>query len=353
MNPLSVISFEQPAGSFLLTVMRASDVIRISRANPRHFDVDLLQTVGGIQRATSQRRIDEIAEYARTVDATFPTPILLALEPGTYRMLGDGRLELTGEGIADIVDGQHRVRGLEASGKADEFDVPVVFILDATEEQKALIFATINGKQTKVPASLIYDLFGVTETRSPQKSAHEIARALNSVTNSPWFRRLKMLGRKTPGSAESLSQGTFVQQLLPHISSNPVEDQDRVKRGLPLEPRAGCVFNEFWRTEKDPTILKILLNFFDAARTTWPAEWERPQASILTRTVGFQGLMAALPQVVRTGLHSNDLSCEYFRREFLRAKDRLTSAHVGLTSDHFPSSGAGANRLRDFLLGTT
>jgi hypothetical protein len=104
-------------------------------------------------------------------------------------------------------------------------------MIDATEEQKALIFATINGKQTKVPASLIYDLFAVTKTRSPYKTAHEIARALNSTPTSPWYRRLKMLGKKTaPGSAESLSQGTFVKFLLPRISSEPDLDMNLLKQ---------------------------------------------------------------------------------------------------------------------------
>lgn len=347
---LSVIPFEQPAGSFLLTVMKAVDIIRISKADPRRYDSTAMASTGGIQRSISRTRIDEISEYAKTVDATFPTPILLALRADCYALQPDGAIDIN-ESIcqADIVDGQHRVRGLEKSGHAHEFWLPVVFILEPTEEQKALMFATINGKQTKVPASLIYDLFGVAETRSPQKTAHEIARALNNMSESPWHRRLKMLGTKTPGSIETLSQGTFVKQLLPHISANPVVDMDRIKKGELSIRQPDRIFNEFFCDNKDATILKVLINYFTAARNTWPRQWDDPVASILTKSIGFTGLMMALPSIYQKGYKQKNLSVEYFEGNFQRARSLLEKQVRELTSKHFPASSSGAGALRDLL----
>jgi hypothetical protein len=66
-----IISFEQPAGSFLLSALPATEIIRISKTDPRKFDKISMETVGGIQREPSPRRIKEIGEYADTVDATF------------------------------------------------------------------------------------------------------------------------------------------------------------------------------------------------------------------------------------------------------------------------------------------
>ena len=347
---ISVVPFEQPAGRFLLAVMKASDIIRISRADPRRYDAGVMKSEGGIQRTVSLSRVNEIAEYAKMVDATFPTPILLALAEGSYTMHGEGSIDIVGDGVADVVDGQHRVRGLMLSGKADEFYVPVVFIVEPTEEQKALIFATINGKQTKVPASLIYDLFGVSERRSPQKTAHEIARALNSMPESPWYRRLKMLGSKSPGSAESLSQGTFVKMLLPLISANPVDDMNRIK--LDQEPRRypTCIFNGYFVENRDSTILKILLNVFGAARNTWATEWNDPAGSILTKSVGFTAIMTALPKIVAQGAASRDLSVAFFTGIFGGAKERLDRDGLHLTSADFSASSSGAGRLREILL---
>jgi DGQHR domain-containing protein len=346
---INVLPFDQPAGSFLLAAMPADQIIRISRADPRKFDSITMESTGGIQREPSRVRIKEIAEYANSVDATFPTPILLALDEGSYS-LNANALEITGERIADIVDGQHRVLGLEQSHRSADFIIPVVFILDATEEQKALIFATINGKQTKVPASVIYDLFGITKTRSPQKTAHEIARALNSASGSPWYNRLKMLGKKSPGSNETLSQGTFIKFLLDHISSDPAKDMDIMKRGEKPQPRDKCVFNEYWRKEEDSTILKILMNLFHGAKNTWPTEWQNPNISILTKTTGFNGIMRALPEMVNKGKSRGDLSESYFSSIFAAVKNTMDARSIPLTSEHFSASASGEAEFRDLIL---
>ncbi|MCK4860048.1 MAG: DGQHR domain-containing protein [Candidatus Omnitrophica bacterium] len=343
-----VISFEQPIGTLLLTIMSVPQLIKISKADPRKYDAISMETIGGIQREPSSKRIIEIARYAETVDATFPTPILLALEEGTYELDGDF-LIIKEEKVADIVDGQHRVLGLGKSGVDENFIIPVVFLLNVTEEQKALIFATINGKQTKVPASLIYDLFGVTKTRSPQKTAHEIARALNSTSSSPWHRRLKMLGKKTPGSTESLSQGTFVKFLLPHISSDPVNDMDVLKRGKTPRPRNQCIFNEYFLNEQDSVILKILMNVFKAVQQTWPDEWENPNISILTKTTGFAGIMKALPVLVGKGKSERNLSLEYFAKIFYTVREELERKNIRLTSDDFPPSASSEHELQKII----
>ena len=87
-------------------------------------------------------------------------------------------------------------------------------MFDLTEEEKAYVFSIINSKQTKVSSSLIYDLFSLSQHRSPTKTAHEIARALNRNTESPFYKRLKMLGKKIEGEDKAtLSQGTFVKYL--------------------------------------------------------------------------------------------------------------------------------------------
>ena len=96
----------------------------------------------------------------------------------------------------------------------------VVVMFDLTEEEKAYIFSTINSNQTKVDKSLIYDLFELSKTRSPHKTCHEIARIMNSDKNSPFYGKLKMLGKKSDKTA-ILSQGTFVNYLCRLMSNKP------------------------------------------------------------------------------------------------------------------------------------
>jgi len=308
-----------------------------------------METGGGVQREPSRKRIKEIAAYADTVDAAFPTPILLALSSADCEVDGN-TMSIQNDKVADIVDGQHRVLGLSESHSIANFTLPVVLMLDATEEQKALIFATINGKQTKVPASLVYDLFGVTTTRSPQKTAHEIARAMNTEQSSPWYRRLKMLGRKTySGSPETLSQGTFVKFLIPQISSKPDVDLDLIKRGKKLPVREECIFNGYFRAEQDSVILKILMDVFQGARETWPNEWEDPSTYVLTKTLGFSGIMLALPRMVRAGKGVHDLSARYFGMIFAKVRTFMAREHIELTSEYFSASGSGEAEFRRII----
>jgi DGQHR domain-containing protein len=346
---LNVIPFEQPIGEFLLSIMKVPDLINISRADPRKFDSVSMETVGGIQREPSRKRIKEIAEYAKTVDVAFPTPILLALDDGCYKLY-DHQIRITGDQVADIVDGQHRILGLKEAGIQEEFMIPVVFLLGATEEQKALIFATINGKQTKVPASLIYELFGVTKSRSPYKTSHEIARALNSTPGSPWYKRLKMLGRKSaPGTPESLSQGTFVKWLLPCISKKPDAVRNQLKAGEEPTVENDCIFNKYFLAGKDSTILKILMNVFKAAQSIWPDEWSDPDSYVLTKTNGFTGIMKALPELVNKGTQQQDLSVEYFSRVFQAVNERMDRDSIQFTVTCFEPSSVGENKIRDMI----
>ncbi len=345
-----VIAIEQPAGTFYLTAMPAEDVVRMSRANPRVFDPQTLTSGGGIQRDPSGRRIKAIAEYAESSDAAFPTALLLAIESDNCT-LQDGEISVSEGQVADIVDGQHRILGLSKAAQRGNFMLPIVFIIDATEEEKALLFATINGTQTKVPASLVYELYGVTESRSPAKTCHEIARSLNSMPDSPWYRRLKMLGRKSvAGSTESLSQGTFVKFLMPHISANPAKDMDLLKNNKPPLVFPKCIFNEYFREGKDSLILKVLLNTFKGARHVWPAEWEDPGHFVLTKTLGFSGIMRALPDLVNKGRNQNDLSVDYFSRIFGQVKKQMDAAGFTLTSEHFSASASGEAEFREMIV---
>ncbi len=341
---LKIMKFEQPVGEFYLTVINGDDLIKMSKAKPRVFNDDKLESSDGIQREPSIRRIKEISEYAKTFDASFPTPVILALDEGDYNIEKDS-IEIKENVVAEIIDGQHRIEGIKESGTAKEFEIPVVLILNPTVEQKALIFATINGKQTKVPASIVYDLFGISKGRSPYKTAHEIARAINSMEESPWYRKLKMLGKNTGEGGQSLSQGTFVKNLLIHISNKPDEDRDIIMKGMELPIRNGCVFNEYFRNGQDEIILKILINIFNAVKETWPNEWQNSNEFILRKSTGFIAIMKSIPTIYELGKNKNDLSKDFFLKIFSNAKSTLKKENKELNSISFPPGARSEREL--------
>jgi len=310
--------------------------------------------VGGVQREATKKRINEIAEYCQTADEAFPTAVILAVPEQHYQLSPDeSTIEFNGAApFADIVDGQHRLLGLEASGVANAFSLPVVLLLDATQQQEALLFATINGKQNKVNAFFIYDLFEVTESRSPQKTAHEVARVLNSKIDSPWFERLKMLGRKSSlGSSESITQGTFARELLAHLSSNPSADFDAARRGrsLPSDPKSP-VLRPYFIENNDAIIVRLLMNLFGAQKSVWPQEWEHPAESILRKTTGFMATMWALDRLVGRGEQQKSLTQLTFEAIFRIVAERMQKEQIALTAEYFPSSASGIQRLRDYFI---
>jgi DGQHR domain-containing protein len=347
---LKYLSFEQPIGEFAISVMTIKDILNISVIERREFDQVSLDSVGGPQREASINRINEIAKYSETSDATFPTPILLALSEGSYQ-IDDDYITLDDFSTkASVVDGQHRLLGLAKSKFSNEFTLPVVFVLDATDEQKALIFAIINGKQTRVAASVIYDLFNVVEGRNPFKTAHEIARALNQDENSPFYRRLKMLGKKVKGTNETLSQGTFVTQLVKLISNNPADDFNKARSNQPIPVRPNCIFNSYFVDNNDEVILKILYNLFKALKTTFPEEWENPQIYILSKTTGYTGIIKALPELYKKGQEQKDLSFDYFLQVFSKLKEIMQTEQLQFVSDTYNPNSIGENKLKDKII---
>src|SRR5206468_3410378 len=126
----------------------------------------------GIQRPLNEERIEQLEEYVKTVDACFPTAVILAVG-GRCASFDEGTGELTlnndpnPEGdaepiyyrsIAKVLDGQHRIAGL-LKYEGEDFDVNVSIFVDIDIEDQAYVFSTVNLAQTKVNRSLAYDLF--------------------------------------------------------------------------------------------------------------------------------------------------------------------------------------------------
>ena len=131
----------------------------------------------------------KLTQYVTNVDATFPTAILLSVssDHAIFDTLTSTLNIVRHSKVAKVIDGQHRIAGLKGY-EGPDFDVNVAVFVDMDIQDQAMVFATINLKQTKVNKSLAYDLYEFTKSRSPQKSAHDIARLLNYRTDSPFYR---------------------------------------------------------------------------------------------------------------------------------------------------------------------
>ncbi|MBQ2819113.1 MAG: DGQHR domain-containing protein [Clostridia bacterium] len=348
MKYIYMLEIRQPIGTFYVGKMYAQDILNISFVSRR-------KGGQGHQRLLKEKRAKEIALYCKDPDATFPTPIILSVNYDDFKnkdcpIPGVVCFEFNEtKRFAEILDGQHRMAGISKSDELD-FELPVIIMFSLSEEQKGYVFSTINGNQAKVDRSLIYDLFALNKTPSPYKTCHQIARIMNSDPKSPFYRRLKML-EKRENRLETISQSTFVTNLCEYlISKNSQEDEINIKRKIKLEDNPKLPLRKYFISGKDEVILRILMNYFTAAESVFSKEWNNPDEYILTKSVGFEGMISALATLIPTGEKLGDLSKEYFVKIFRNLKNHLHMSNIELTSQSFSSSSQNANRLAKLII---
>ena len=323
---LPVAKVSQPIGDFYVGRMDAKRLVAISYTEIRRFLEGTQDKIAGIQRERSERRIKEIQKYVNLDYATFPTSIIIAVEPecadiepysereGELYTLqlspfgapdDDDHIPL--EKIAFIIDGQHRVAGLEGLNQGRAFDVNISVFIGASDADRAEIFARVNQAQTKVNQSLVVDLASFYEERGPVKFAHEVVLALNRDEEGPLFDKVKRLGKADPGKGmvQTLAQATVVKPIVSYITSDPETERNKRYRGIfksKREPDAWrqFIFQPFYDVEDDSGLFLCLTNYFQAVKLHWPESWdntnERP-GLILNRTTGYAALMRFLRQV--------------------------------------------------------
>lgn len=301
------IEITQPIGTFYIGRVNHSALVDISYVDVLRIEKREVETYLGIERPLSPRRVEDLKRYANTVDATFPTSVILAVssEDAAYDEHSGTMSIRNAPEVAKIIDGQHRIAGLRGySGPTFELNVTV--FIDMDMEDQAMVFATINLEQTKVSKSIVYSLYEYARTRSPQRTCHNIAKLLNSKDGSPFKDKIKILGTATRGkSGETLTQATFVERLLPLISDKPMLDRDLLKRGKKLtrpttQEQADLPFRNMFVEERDAEIAKAVWNYFAAVEQRWSNAWiETRPGSILNRTAGFGALMRFLPVVYK------------------------------------------------------
>lgn len=351
-NPIvaKCLTLTQPIGTFYSCVIDHADVCEIAHADVRRSSTRNIEDIIGIQRDLKSSRVKDIRQYVQNVDASFPSSVILAVDHENAYFDEDAMVLRIRRGpeIAKIIDGQHRIRGL------DEFDgcfqlICTVFI-DMELEDQAMTFASINLAQTKVNKSIVYDLYEYQRAPSPQKTCHQVARLLNREHDSPFYKRIKILGKATGEPLEYITQAAFVERLLQYVSNNPMRDRNELKKGglkkLPDPDRVGkdkLIFRELFSNKKDHVIAEVVWNYFDAVRNRWPEAWNSSERGmILNHTQGFAGLMRFLRDVyVHTHDRNGGLSYDSVAKIF----SKIILDDTDFTSDNYPPGSTGESKL--------
>lgn len=105
----------------------------------------------------------------------------------------------------EVIDGQHRLWAFDDEALKGSFDLPVVAFVGLDRSWQAYLFYTINIKPKKINPSLAFDLYPLLRTATwlekfegpkvyRESRAQEIVDILWAHSESPWYRRINMLG---------------------------------------------------------------------------------------------------------------------------------------------------------------
>jgi DGQHR domain-containing protein len=208
--------------------LSAGDLLAISYILPRSRD-----DPEAIERALDAGRVEEISKFIVKPNSYLPGAILLTIDtakegvhswteddtsamfkiqrpkaqiedirkrileekPGLDEDSEEVELEIERRlsKVATIIDGQHRLKGLEKAGQLGVM-LPVIALKDADPKKAAKIFADINGEQRPVSANSIlmirYEIGAIEDALEAQ--ATQIAREMNDRADSPFKGRVKV-----------------------------------------------------------------------------------------------------------------------------------------------------------------
>ena len=327
-GPFQVFEVKQKDGFFFSACLPARDVTAITYSDVRRLVTEErdVERYLGVQRPINKARVKKIREYILSPDPSFPTAIIIAVDESSVSYDPDkGEMALleSREGrdttdrkdiplgkIAKVLDGQHRLAGFYNDDEdfdigGVDFDLNVSIFVCADISVQEQIFATVNLAQTKVSRSLVYELEDLSEIRSPFKTCHNIAVALDNLPKSPFYKRIKRLGFVTPGRmGETITQAAFVESLTDLISRDPFVDRNMLLDGKRPSQAYGeelnrTPFRNMFLEGEDFDIADNVDNYFTAVRNKWPNAWNDTvrKSGILSKTNAFRAFVRHLRDI--------------------------------------------------------
>ncbi|MCT7526748.1 DGQHR domain-containing protein [Aliarcobacter cryaerophilus] len=341
---INVLKLRQSKWDIYIGKINAKDLYRMSRA-----DIMSINETGkgydGVQRELDKSRVSSIEDYLESLDATFPNSIILNIDKKYVIDRNDNMLEIeVTPNTFSIIDGQHRLAGFE-NGKIDSFDLNVSIFIGLTKTQQQRIFNTINKEHTKVNKSQSFYTEINDEILTPRKFIAEISSLFATDVTSPWYKKIKLLGKKDELSEEGIiSLDAFSSPLISLIYNDKyffkirnflMENNNNLEllNSSSLEKHKS-IFWELYIKQDIKTMYKIYYNYFNAIKKTLPNDWGN-SSSILTKTTGYNAFLRLFKDLSILGLDKGDLSEEYFFSKL----NVLNNMDGRFNSNEFASSG--------------
>lgn len=339
---IPIIEVKQPIGTFYISSISSRLLLKVVKVPYR-----MINWNENWQKSITSQ-IDELSSFCKISDSVLPSSVIISVSNGAVT-IKNGYIEFDDiSQIGEVLDGNKRLIGLKNSMNEDDFQLPVVFMLGLTSEEKAYLYSLINSKQSNADERIIYKLFDQSDKRSPQKTAHILARAMNSSTSSPFYNKLKMIGDGK--DTTSLSQGIFAQGVTSLYSMYPSIDKDKLCNDEDIDETDGTVLRRYFIDCKDDIIFKILLNCFTAIEEVFKDENDNTEDSPIYKTSVFCVIIKALPKIIEKGYTYNNLSQDYFYKYFKKVSEYCKDKGHNFTLECLKTNAKSQDDLMKKLL---
>lgn len=321
---------------------------------PNFYKIDTLDADEGTgyQRILNEARAKRLADYLldghKALEAFLPTSIFLAtdklipFDPETNTV----RIESEKIGPFNVVDGQHRIRGLvlaaEKDSTLDDFEIPVNIAVNLDGISQMAHFLIVNTTQRSVDKAIeqqivarLTDLIEFEKTpvlpkwiqrqvdKGEDARALQIVQHLNDEKDSPWYGKIRMANDDDSAGDATINQKSFVTSLKRYVLT-------------PSNPISG----EQWSTDRQK---KVLTNYWRAIRNLLVEQDD--DTSVIFKTNGLHMFHSASPAIFLHLANLKDFKTETVEALMKRAFENLPVDYIGVSTPVFWKRGSTASGL--------
>ena len=283
---MKCLALEQNGKKLYLGKMKISDLLDRTKVDVWHAN-----NQEGYQREVIDSRAKAFGRYIGRTMGTSPNTVLLNIRELNSEHYDGENLLLPDNVTFWIVDGQHRIRGLEyaiASGLQNlrDFEIPVIIIFMASRYEEAKQFAIINKTQKGVRADLAERFLQKAIKEEGRRGIHyqanegvlnellkgyewkpkalNITDALNTMDNSVWKNLIRLPNE--PKGISVISQKTFMDSLEPILKDT------------------------FFGAKQEDILVSTLDNYWNSISEVWPEVKDDIQHYALYKLTGVMAM---------------------------------------------------------------
>lgn len=270
------------------------------------------------QRNLDSSRTKKIKEYADRERALFPTAVVLNSRQKVKFSEEKSSISIEDGDKFFIIDGQHRINGINDSNK--EYELCVVIMDELDPDMQSELFITINSEQKKVNSNISFIMRANDEVETPEKFIVNVIKMLNYDKTSPLFERIWMDDRRKVGGKNMISLATFGSPLCNYIYN--MQYYEFKEKLIANKGNKMCeeiinyansteISNKLlWRlyvNNKTQLLFKILHNYFSAIHEVYNEVWE-DNSSVIFKTTGFNAFVMLFKNIFMLCKKDNDFT---------------------------------------------